>query len=233
MAVAPAFVIRLLQRSREHDPQLGVLRKELDAALAARGQTLEDAIRADGRRQATEQAFMSSLVGSLRLVGTFDWTEYFEDVSLVEQVLRRDPVGIYARMDFQSRDRYRHAVEEMATRTGDAQLRVALKAVERARQVAEHSPADQRAHVGFYLIGTGRRAFEQGLDGNTRRARAVSSPARTLPVAQSGEAAKPRPRLARAASAARTVAAQAVAVPSRARTRSAATGLRDDPATTT
>ena len=166
--VAPAFVIRLLQRSREHDPQLGVLRKELDAALAARGQTLEDAIRADGRRQATEQAFMSSLVGSLRLVGTFDWTEYFEDVSLVEQVLRRDPVGIYARMDFQSRDRYRHAVEEMATRTGDAQLRVALKAVERARQVAEHSPADQRAHVGFYLIGTGRRAFEQGIGWSPR-----------------------------------------------------------------
>ena len=35
--------------------------------LAASGQTLEEAIREEGRHQASEQAFMSSLIGSLRL----------------------------------------------------------------------------------------------------------------------------------------------------------------------
>ncbi|MEO8482672.1 MAG: glucoamylase family protein [Acidobacteriota bacterium] len=162
--ITPAFVIRLLQRSREHEREVGLLRKDLEAALADRGQTLEDAIRFDGRHQATEQAFMSSLIGSLRLVGTFDWTEYFESVSLVEQVLHRDPVAVYGQMDFQSRDRYRHAVEDMATGTGEAQLRVALKAVERARQVAEQSPDARQAHVGYYLVGGGRRQFERGID---------------------------------------------------------------------
>src|SRR6185436_9685942 len=39
--VHPAFVIRLLQRSREHE-SAAALRNELDAALAARGQTVED-----------------------------------------------------------------------------------------------------------------------------------------------------------------------------------------------
>ncbi len=166
--VHPAFVIRLLQRSREREPA-GVLRHELDAALAARGQTIEEAIRADGRHQASEQAFMSSLIGSLRLISTFDWTEFFERVSLVEQVLHRDPVGVYGRMDFQSRDRYRHAVEEMAHPTGDAQLRVALKAVERARQVAERTPGERSAHVGYYLIGGGRRQFEKGIGWSPRQ----------------------------------------------------------------
>src|SRR6185436_7057445 len=161
--VHPAFVIRLLQRSREREPAAGVLRQELDAALAARSQTIEEAIRADGRHQASEQAFMSSLIGTLRLISTFDWTEFFERVSLVEQVLHRDPVGVYGRMDFQSRDRYRHAVEEMARPTGDAQLRVALKAVERARQVAEKTPDDRRAHVGHFLVGGGRAQFEKGI----------------------------------------------------------------------
>ncbi len=159
----PAFVIRLLQRSREHEAAAGMLRQELDAALAGGGQTLEDAIRAEGRHQATEQAFMSSLVGSLRLISTFDWTDFFESVSQVEQVLRRDPAGVYARMDFDSRDRYRHAVEEMAEPTGDAQLRVALKSVERARQVAERAPGERGSHVGYYLVGPGRRHFETGI----------------------------------------------------------------------
>ena len=62
---------------------------------------------------------MANLIGSLRLISTFDWSEFFESVSLVEQVLQRDPAGVYGRMDFRSRDRYRHAVEELAAPTGE------------------------------------------------------------------------------------------------------------------
>ena len=161
--VHPAFVIRLLERSREEGAAAAVMRRELDAALAAKGHTVEDAIRSEGRHQAAEQAFMSNLIGSLRLISTFDWSEFFESVSLVEQVLQRDPAGTYSQMDFRSRDRYRHAVEEMAEPTGEGQLRVALKAVERARQVAEQKPDERGAHVGYYLIGGGRRQFERGI----------------------------------------------------------------------
>ena len=160
--VHPAFVIRLLQRSREHETAAD-LRHELEAALTARGQTVEDAIRSEARHQAAEQAFMANLIGSLRLVSTFDWSEFFESVSLVEQVLQRDPAAVYGRMDFISRDRYRHVVEELAEPTGDGQVRVALKSVERARQIAERSPDARDAHVGYYLIGAGRQQFEQGI----------------------------------------------------------------------
>ena len=142
--VHPAFVIRLLQRSREHETA-AVLREQLDAALMSRGQTIEDAIRSEARHQASEQAFMANLIGSLRLVSTFDWSEFFESVSLVEQVLQRDPAAVYGRMDFASRDRYRHAVEELAEPTGDGQVRVALKSVERARQIAERAPGERSA----------------------------------------------------------------------------------------
>src|SRR5438093_9037424 len=160
--VHPAFVIRLLQRSRERETA-APLRHELDAALASRGQTIEDAIRSEARHQAAEQAFMANLIGSLRLVSSFDWSEFFESVSLVEQVLQRDPVAVYGRMDFASRDRYRHAVEELAEPTGDSQVRVALKSVERARQIAESTPDAREAHVGHYLIGEGRQQFERGI----------------------------------------------------------------------
>ena len=160
--VHPAFVIRLLQRSREREAAAS-LRPELDTALAARGQTVEDAIRSEARHQASEQAFMANLIGSLRLVSTFDWSEFFESVSLVEQVLQRDPAAVYGRMDFASRDRYRHAVEEVAEATGDAQVRVALKSVERARQAAERASGAVEAHVGYYLIGPGRQQFERGI----------------------------------------------------------------------
>ena len=65
-------------------------------------------------------------------------------MSLIEQVLQRDPAGVYANMDFASRDRYRHAVEELAEPTGEAQVRVALRSVESARQAAEKDPRGPR-----------------------------------------------------------------------------------------
>ncbi len=61
---------------------------------------------------------MGNSITSLRLCGTLDWNLYVERVSLVEQILRRDPPGVYARMEFGSRDRYRQAVEELAEPTG-------------------------------------------------------------------------------------------------------------------
>ncbi len=159
--VHPVFVTRLLRRSREFGATAAGLRQRLDAELELRGQTVEDAIRSEGQHQATEQAAMANLIGSLRLMSSFDWSEFFETVSLVEQILQRDPAAVYSRMDFRSRDRYRHAVEELAEPTGEAQVRVALESVDRARQAAERAPDTRAAHVGHHLIGSGRREFER------------------------------------------------------------------------
>jgi cyclic beta-1,2-glucan synthetase len=158
-----SFVTRLLQHSRGLGALAADLYHELEALLEARGQTLEDVIRAEGQHQATAQAGMANLITSLRLISTFDWSEFFESVSPVEQVLQRDPAGVYGGMDFRSRDRYRHAIEELAAPTGEAQLLLALKCVERARQVHVRTPDARAAHVGYHLIGAGRREFERSI----------------------------------------------------------------------
>jgi cyclic beta-1,2-glucan synthetase len=158
-----SFVTRLLELSRDLGALASELYHELETLLAARGQTLEDVIRAEGQHQAAAQASMANLITSLRLMSTFDWSEFFESVSLVEQVLQRDPAGVYGRMDFRSRDRYRHAVEELAAPTGEAQLLLALKAVERGRQTHVRTPHARAAHVGYHLVGGGRREFERSI----------------------------------------------------------------------
>ena len=156
-----AYVVRLLQRMREYGPLVAPVRAAVEQRLAAQGMTAEDAIRTEHQAQAAGQVSVSNAITSLRLCSTLDWMLYFEHVSLVEQVLQRDPAGVYAKMDFQSRDRYRQAVEELAEATGEGQLRVALRSVESARQAAELKPAgDRAAHVGYHLIGRGRSGFE-------------------------------------------------------------------------
>jgi len=48
--------------------------------------------------------------GSLRFLGAMDWREFVETMNAVEQTLRSDPGGVYGRMDFATRDRYRHVI---------------------------------------------------------------------------------------------------------------------------
>src|SRR5882762_3767059 len=156
-----ASVVQLLHRVREYGLQLSSIRTAVEEHLASQETTAEAAIRGEHQRQAADQVSVANAITSLRLCSVLDWRQYFESVSLVEQVLQRDPAGAYGRMDFLSRDRQRQAVEELAPTTGETQVRIALKAVESARQaVVRGSAADPAAHVGYHLIDQGRRDLE-------------------------------------------------------------------------
>jgi len=157
-----AFVVQLLHRAREYDTRRSPLQAALEAHLARRSASAEDIVRLEHQQQAASQASVANAITSLRLCTTVDWRHYVESVSLVDNVLRRDPAGVYPQMDFLSRDRLRQAVEEIAEPSGEAQIRVVLKVVESARQAA---PARSRVatHVGHYLIGNGRAGLELDL----------------------------------------------------------------------
>ena len=156
-----AFIVQLLHHLREYGDDAAALRKLIDEQLLLHDLSPEDAIRAEHQEQATALAAMSNAITSLRLCASLDWSLYFERVSLVEHILRRDPAGVYKRMDFATRDRYRQAVEELAEPSGESQVRVALRAIESAIESGEKNPQDERArHVGYHLLGKGRPVLE-------------------------------------------------------------------------
>ena len=158
-----SYIVQLLHRARELDARLSPLRAALEEHLVSRQLGAEEVVRAEHQRQAASQASVANAITSLRLCTTVDWRQYVESVSLVDNILRRDPSGVYPRMDFLSRDRQRQAVEDVAERTGEAQIRIALKVVESARQAAVQSRSGAAAHVGYYLIGKGRPGLEADL----------------------------------------------------------------------
>ena len=154
------FVAELLSRMREFGPRAKALRERLEARLSLSGQTAEHVIRSEQQAEAAAQVSFANTITSLHLCASQDWSRNVERVSLVEQILQRDPAGVYGRMDFQSRDRYRQALEEIAEPSGEGQVAVALAATEAARAALEQHPDDPTAHVGFHLIGKGRPALE-------------------------------------------------------------------------
>ncbi len=162
--LSAAFVVELLQWLRDQPPSAGPVWLALQHALEAQGETAEELLRVEHQREASDQLAMGNVITSMRLLSSVDWPTFFDRVSLVERILRGDPAGAYAAMDFQTRDRYRHSVEQLAKRSPHAELAVAERAVDLARSAQVEDPAhDRRHHVGYYLISRGRFHLETAL----------------------------------------------------------------------
>jgi cyclic beta-1,2-glucan synthetase len=136
-----------------------LLRLELLEQLAGAAGRLVGEPVAEPAPASVDDETMASCVRSLRTLETLDWKDFFERVSETDHVLRGDPAGAYVRMDFETRDRYRRAVEEVAAGGGGSEERVALEAV----RCAQGAPAGRRAHVGYFLLDDGRRVLEERL----------------------------------------------------------------------
>jgi len=103
---------------------------------------------------------ISACVLGLRFLEEHDWKAFVEAVSLVETVLREDPAGIYAGMDFATRNAYRNAVERLASGSGLAELEVARS----AKRVAVAGETPVQRHVGYHLVGEGISDLEKAVE---------------------------------------------------------------------
>ena len=145
----------------------------VEADLEARQITAEEAVRSEHQRQGMTQVSVANAITSLRLCSEIDWREFVEGVSLVEQALRRDPAGVYGRMDFLSRDEQRHAIEQVAApERGSAGARRAAGDRERApggrtriggrprgaRRLSPRRPRPSRTRSGCRLSTAARDA---------------------------------------------------------------------------
>jgi cyclic beta-1,2-glucan synthetase len=151
----PAFAVQLAQRLRDQDPEATPAVGWLNARLAAAGTSAEELVRAEHQQLAAANVTVRNVITSLRVMATFDWRDFFESVSLVDSLLRSE--SEFGAMDFATRDRYRHAIEDLARGSGASELEVARAALALAR--AEGSGPDP----GFHLISRGRPRLEHTL----------------------------------------------------------------------
>jgi len=147
------FLVQLVQRLREQHPSVMPVMDWIERQLAKQGASVEQIIHSEHQRQAAAQVTVGNIITSMRLLSTLDWNDFFEKVSLIEPLLGQDPAGVYARMEFASRDRYRHIIERISKRTRISELDIAQWAVNLAAETKEES--GPKKHVGYYLIDSG------------------------------------------------------------------------------
>jgi len=165
--LASAFAVQLVQRLRDLDPKVRPILLWLDQRLAAQGTTADEIVRAEHQQQTAMSVTVRNVITSMRLMSAFDWQEFFESVSLVDEILRNGTD--FAEMDFATRDDYRHAIEDLSRGSDYSEIEVAKRAVQRAKRARVESRdgpqphPDPQTEPGYYLISRGRLAFEREL----------------------------------------------------------------------
>jgi cyclic beta-1,2-glucan synthetase len=157
----PAFVVQLVLRLRDQDPNTTPARQWLDEHLNSQGTTADEIVQEEHQRQGTSNVTVRNIITSMRLLSDVDWPEFFESVSLVDELLRSR--SGFAAMDFASRDLYRRAIEQLARGSRQTELAIAyaaLSAGDTSKAIDGEDP-ERRRDPGYHLIGAGRRVFER------------------------------------------------------------------------
>ncbi|MFL9484069.1 GH36-type glycosyl hydrolase domain-containing protein [Chitinophagaceae bacterium LWZ2-11] len=157
-----SFVAELTRRLQGKGASLALPLSWIEQRLSEQGLSGAELVHMENQKQASDQVSISNSIGSLRFLSTNDWKEFVEDTSVVDKILREEASGIYPKMDFYTRDRYRHTVEKIAKNSTVTEEEIAKIAVEFAKSNADKNiPGDRTAHVGYYLIDKGVKRIEK------------------------------------------------------------------------
>ncbi len=186
------FSVQLIQRLHDEDPQTTPAVRWLHERLAAQHTTAERIVATVHQQQGAASVTVRNVITSMRLISDVNWTELFERISPVDDVLRTHRG--FAEMDFATRNLYRGAIEALARGSPASETEVAQHAVSAAREAqaeldaldaldehaARPAPPDgghdsalaeglegaaarRACEPGFYLLAGGRRVLERSI----------------------------------------------------------------------
>jgi cyclic beta-1,2-glucan synthetase len=160
--IVSAFVAEFARKLQWKGPEFTLPINWVEQHLSGTEGSITSMVLIENQKQAANQVSVSNSINSLRFLAKMDWREFVQSVSLVEKTLLTDIEGVYASMDFYSRDEYRHTIEELAKASDKAENEIAELVIDLAKSGFGKNKNDKRkAHVGYYLIGKGRSELEK------------------------------------------------------------------------
>ena len=162
-----AFAVQLAQRLRDQHRATSFEADLLKDWLAEQKLSIDELVQREHAAQSAANLSVRNIISSMRLISAFDWRTFFEATSLVEQQMCRH--ATYKAMDFASRDRYRHAIEDLAKHSTHTELEVALTVLKKAEVPVTAIPSPTGVNprlldTGYFLIAEGRAGLEVELN---------------------------------------------------------------------
>ena len=150
---------RLNQYGKKSLPYIKILEEQVEKT----GTTIAEIIKKEHFDIALKKLSIGNCIESIKNIQRINFTEIFEQINGVEEILKKDPANVYKNMNYQSKEYYRNVIQELSIQTKISEIYITSKALELANKNKED--VDKRkSHVGFYLIDKGIQELKKELN---------------------------------------------------------------------
>ena len=145
---------RLKQYGKKAYPFLNILEEQVNKM----GTEISEVIKKEHFDIAVRKVSVGNCIISIKNISRINMIEIFEKINGVEEILKKDPVNVYAKMDYKTKIYYRNKLKEISKKTKISEIYIARKCLELSNIEFEKSNMElnnKKAHVGYYLIADG------------------------------------------------------------------------------
>lgn len=137
----------------------------LEEQVNKMGTTIDEVIKKEHYDIALKKVSMANCITSMKELIHMNFLSIFEQTNGVEDILKQDPAKIYSNMNYTTKEYYRNAIQEISKKTKIAEIYIAKKALELAKEkeVDGSDIKNKNEHIGYYLIDKGKEELYKSL----------------------------------------------------------------------
>lgn len=170
-----SFGFYLLQRLAHYGSSVRPVTKWLKSNLLKQGVNIKDLAEIESEQKDIRRILIANIFESLRWLNQVQWSDFVDNVNVVDKVFHDDPSGVYVNLDDRTKNLYKDAVVKLSDVTGIHEVEIAKYALRLTRtnyrsfgkkSANKRNVEDgdfRKIHVGYYLIGDGKSELEKKL----------------------------------------------------------------------
>ena len=151
-------------------PFLNILEEQVDKM----GTDISDVIKKEHFDIAVKKVSIGNCITSIKVLQRINFIDIFEKINEVDDILKKDPIGIYEKMDYKTKIEYRNTIKQISRKTKISEIYIAKKCLKLAEnsakgEVQENLTTEERqrinikSHIGYYLIDDGKNKLLEEL----------------------------------------------------------------------
>ncbi len=134
----------------------------LEEQVAKTGTNISEIIKKEHFDIALKKVYIGNCIKSIKNIQRINFTDIFEEINGVENILKQDPAGVYENMDHKTKDYYRNVIKELSKKSKISEIYITTKILELAKKNYEDKNI-KKSHIGYYLISKGKEDIEKEL----------------------------------------------------------------------
>ena len=162
---------RLKKYGKKAYPFLMVLEEQVNKM----GMTVSEVASKEHFDIALRKIIMANCITSIKTLNRISMAEIFEEINGVEDILKQDPVGVYDKMDYETKVAYRNQIKELSKKTKISELYISKKCLELSIKGYEkinkqqEGKINKKCHIGYYLLSEGKKNLLEELTGKKQK----------------------------------------------------------------